>query len=211
MGIDWKKQFDEIFLVSLDRRPDRRENALNQLSNVGIVPRVFAAIDGSKLGLKDANNQFTPGMIGCFLSHYIIFHTAFYNNYTKILVFEDDCKLMNGFNGFMAKAFENMPVDCDFAYLGWYHYPHNNNKHTEVNKWWVKPSVVWGTQCYMVNSRKAIETIWQGIQEMKNQIDVQLNRMVLPNSGLNYYAIMPSCVSQYRTDSDVQNLRAGKL
>lgn len=201
--------FDRVYLVSMDKRPDRRSVALENLRAIGIEPEVFPAVDGTFLGLE--KRGMTGGMIGCFLSHYIIFREAYYKNLSRILVLEDDCKPMMGFNGFITRALNHIPHNWDFAYLGWYHHPDPKNKHIRVNTYWNKPNAVWGTHCYMVNTRRAIEVVWKGLQKMENQVDVQLNRMVLPVSGLNYYAVVPSAITQYKTKSDVQKGDLGRL
>lgn len=83
-----KLGFDEIYVINLERRPDRRERIESALDDLGIIYKTMKAIDGrlideeylNKLGIKSLPNYKDPyndrplnfGEIGCFLSHYFI-------------------------------------------------------------------------------------------------------------------------------------------
>uniref|UniRef100_A0A7N8XT15 Procollagen galactosyltransferase 2-like n=1 Tax=Mastacembelus armatus TaxID=205130 RepID=A0A7N8XT15_9TELE len=83
-----KMGFDEIFLINLKRRPDRRERMLSSLAVLGINATLTEAVDAlnsSQLramgvdmlpGYKDpySDRVLTRGEIGCFLSHYSIWN-----------------------------------------------------------------------------------------------------------------------------------------
>uniref|UniRef100_A0A2K6DKW9 Cerebral endothelial cell adhesion molecule n=1 Tax=Macaca nemestrina TaxID=9545 RepID=A0A2K6DKW9_MACNE len=80
--------FDEVFVISLARRPDRRERMLASLWEMEISGRVVDAVDGRMLnssairslgvdllpGYQDpySGRTLTKGEVGCFLSHYSI-------------------------------------------------------------------------------------------------------------------------------------------
>lgn len=80
--------FDEVYVINLQRRQDRRERIEATLEEMGVDFRVFEAVDGSKideefikkLGIKSvpdykdpySGRQMNYGEIGCFLSHYFI-------------------------------------------------------------------------------------------------------------------------------------------
>ena len=81
-----KLGFDEIFLVNLERRPDRRERMGFNIDMLGIDYKWVPAMDGRTIdedflareGIKmlpEFSEPFhgralTYGEIGCFLSHY---------------------------------------------------------------------------------------------------------------------------------------------
>ncbi|XP_045429619.1 inactive glycosyltransferase 25 family member 3 isoform X4 [Pipistrellus kuhlii] len=80
--------FDEVFVISLARRPDRRERMLSSLWEMEISGRVVDAVDGRALnssvlrslgvdllpGYQDpySGRSLTKGEVGCFLSHHAI-------------------------------------------------------------------------------------------------------------------------------------------
>ncbi|XP_033048474.1 inactive glycosyltransferase 25 family member 3 isoform X4 [Trachypithecus francoisi] len=87
-----KLGFDEVFVISLARRPDRRERMLASLWEMEISGRVVDAVDGRMLnssairslgvdllpGYQDpySGRTLTKGEVGCFLSHYSIWEEA---------------------------------------------------------------------------------------------------------------------------------------
>uniref|UniRef100_A0A673MMB0 Probable inactive glycosyltransferase 25 family member 3 n=1 Tax=Sinocyclocheilus rhinocerous TaxID=307959 RepID=A0A673MMB0_9TELE len=80
--------FDEIYLINLRRRPDRRDRMLWSLYELEIDAKVVAAVDGAALNSSDikilgvdllpgyydpfSGRTLTKGEVGCFLSHYYI-------------------------------------------------------------------------------------------------------------------------------------------
>ncbi|XP_053646558.1 glycosyltransferase 25 family member isoform X2 [Cherax quadricarinatus] len=103
-----KAGFDEIYLISLPRRPERRERMNLCFDELGLDVKLFDAVDGKKLnesylrelGVKQMNvykdpwskRDMTFGEIGCFLSHYFIWEDIVNNGYKKVLLFEDDIR-----------------------------------------------------------------------------------------------------------------------
>ena len=69
-----------VFLINLDRNPERLETARAALAPVGIVPERVAAVDGRALppgqlaqieaaAMVAIGRALSPGEVGCFLSH----------------------------------------------------------------------------------------------------------------------------------------------
>nr|XP_040142330.1 inactive glycosyltransferase 25 family member 3 isoform X2 [Ictidomys tridecemlineatus] len=87
-----KMGFDEVFVISLARRPNRRERMLSSLWEMEISGRVVDAVDGRMLnssilrslgvdllpGYQDpySGRTLTKGEVGCFLSHYSIWEES---------------------------------------------------------------------------------------------------------------------------------------
>lgn len=83
-----KLGFDQIYVINLERRPDRLNRIQSTLEDLNLDFKVFKAIDGKSinedyiknLGIKVVPNYRDPyydrslnyGEIGCFLSHYFI-------------------------------------------------------------------------------------------------------------------------------------------
>src|ERR1043165_9507950 len=112
-------EFDKIYLINLDQRPDRYEDSLLQLNSIGLKNVIrFPAINAKAMGItkRDLDN---PGLIGCFLSHYFILQEAVMNNYKRLLIFEDDVTFIKGFNEAFAYAKKQLPDDWEMVYLGY--------------------------------------------------------------------------------------------
>jgi GR25 family glycosyltransferase involved in LPS biosynthesis len=155
-------------------------------------------------------NKFTPGMLGCFLSHFSIIKDAVDKGYDKILIFEDDVKFMPGFDFMMDKALKEMPEDADFIWLGYnIHSQVKLEQIVEINKSWIRTPSHWGTHCYGILNRETIRKVYDGLREMKNQVDIQLILNVLPKQNINHYAVVPALVIQNsQFESDCQTRKA---
>jgi collagen beta-1,O-galactosyltransferase len=98
--INYKKKrtskigFDQIYIINLERREDRRKRMEQTLDELNLSYNMTKAIDGKKIDenyLKDLNIKIIPGYkdpysdrslnygeIGCFLSHYFIWKDVKY-------------------------------------------------------------------------------------------------------------------------------------
>ncbi|KAG7174641.1 Glycosyltransferase 25 family member-like [Homarus americanus] len=131
-----KAGFDQIYLISLVRRPERRERMKHCFDELGLDVKTFDAVDGKKLndsylrqlGVKQmttykdpwSKRDMTFGEIGCFLSHYFIWEDIVRNGYEKVLLFEDDIRFEPYFREKVKHMIyhANRLVDWDLIYLG---------------------------------------------------------------------------------------------
>lgn len=99
--------FDRIYVINLDRRPDRLTKCTVEFGNVGIkdVHRVS--------GIEDENPA-----IGCHLSHATCFADAIMNGCDRILIFEDDVEFFPNAYENMVNSFYDLPSNWDMFYLG---------------------------------------------------------------------------------------------
>uniref|UniRef100_A0A1I7ZVK3 Glycosyltransferase 25 family member n=1 Tax=Steinernema glaseri TaxID=37863 RepID=A0A1I7ZVK3_9BILA len=128
--------FDQIYLINLKRRPERRKkmNAILQL--LGIDYTYWEATDGNQLekdeyaekikimpGYEDPYYKRTlkKGEIGCFLSHYRIWKDVIEHNYQRVLVFEDDLRFLHNGTQRLLETMEDIDfheTEWDLIYLG---------------------------------------------------------------------------------------------
>jgi hypothetical protein len=88
--------FDKVYLLNLERDVDKYEVVKKKLDSLNIEFEVFKAIDGHKLNcslLKHGNK----GAVGCKMSYMQMFKNAKENNYSRILILEDDIFFLNDF------------------------------------------------------------------------------------------------------------------
>lgn len=196
---------EAMFLLNLERRPERRKHAEAQFKSIGLTGvKHWPAVDAKALGIQPMKNGMMPGMIGCYNSHRAIMKHCLDKHINSYVVFEDDIVFIAGFNDFLELAIENIPPDWEFIYLGCHEYK-NGAPLGFANDFWSIPCSVWGTQSFAIRGRSAIQKIYDGLATMEMQIDCQLSQIVLRGNKIKHYAIYPCAVwQQQELDSDVQ-------
>ncbi|XP_067662552.1 probable inactive glycosyltransferase 25 family member 3 isoform X2 [Haliotis asinina] len=129
--------FDQVYVINLRRRPERRERMIATLYELGIKAKFVDAVDGKLLndtymdslgidmlpGYADpySHRALTLGEIGCFLSHYFIWVEMMEKGYERILVFEDDVRFEAYFRKkfkYMLKEAQDHVPNWELIYLG---------------------------------------------------------------------------------------------
>lgn len=103
-----KMTLDTIFMINLERRPERRIKMERSFKEIGLTVEIVPAVDGQTLndeslqeigvrflpGYADPyhNRPMTKGEIGCFLSHFWIWEKMRMEKLNEILVLEDDIR-----------------------------------------------------------------------------------------------------------------------
>jgi len=128
---------DEIYMINLERRTDRRERMEYNFDLLGIDARYSPAVDGRDLTasyLQEQGISMLPGFsepyhdrplklgeIGCFMSHFNIWQDMITSGYETILVLEDDIR----FEPYFIEKFEALldelqerREDWDLAFIG---------------------------------------------------------------------------------------------
>ncbi|XP_067156513.1 procollagen galactosyltransferase 2 isoform X1 [Apteryx mantelli] len=132
-----KMGFDEIFMINLKRRKDRRDRMLRTLYEQEIAVKIVEAVDGKALntsqlkalsidmlpGYRDpySSRPLTRGEIGCFLSHYYIWKEVVNRELEKTLVIEDDVRFEHQFKRKLMKLMDDIEqaqLDWELIYIG---------------------------------------------------------------------------------------------
>ncbi|XP_056136293.1 procollagen galactosyltransferase 1-like isoform X2 [Lampris incognitus] len=132
-----KMGFDEVFMINLVRRTDRRERMLRTLYELGLSCKVTAAVDGKALNKSDVESMgiqmlpgykdpyhgrpLTKGELGCFLSHYNIWKEIVARGLKTSLVIEDDLRFEVFFKRRLQTLLhevETHKLDWDLIYIG---------------------------------------------------------------------------------------------
>ncbi|XP_031225466.1 inactive glycosyltransferase 25 family member 3 isoform X2 [Mastomys coucha] len=132
-----KMGFDEVFVISLARRPQRRARMLSSLWEMEISARVVDAVDGRTLnssilkhlgvdllpGYEDpySGRTLTKGEVGCFLSHYSVWEEVVARGLARVVVFEDDVRFKDNFPRRLERLMEDVltqKLSWDLIYLG---------------------------------------------------------------------------------------------
>ena len=118
------------FLINLDRHPDRLAVAQARLAQAGVRTERVAAVDGAALSPSERRaavarfhailargRLYTPGQIGCALSHHAIYRRMIDENIPAALVFEDDVLLTPEFPASLAAAKTLLDADRRQVFL----------------------------------------------------------------------------------------------
>ncbi|MFZ4772628.1 MAG: glycosyltransferase family 25 protein [Chlamydiia bacterium] len=91
------KFVDCVYVVNLESRPEKWDRTNKFLLDQGVKATRFIGVDGFDLSSEEqlliTNGNpfnFSPGQIGCYLSHISIYQHAFENNFDYIWICEDD-------------------------------------------------------------------------------------------------------------------------
>lgn len=107
---------DNVFIINLARRPEKLQRVLQHLEQHQLSAKIVSAMDGDAVrcqndvealgarilpgydaGHVNHNMPFTTGEVGCFLSHYTIWHHMVENEIPSALILEDDFDLQPDF------------------------------------------------------------------------------------------------------------------
>ncbi len=123
--------FDNVFVINLDRSPDRLRNIKTQLDEQDIKFKRVSAIDGKKLTKNDIEKNCTffakmfcpKNIIACAMSHKKVWREIIKSGRNYGMIFEDDCKITDNFKEKVRKCVEELNVfdkKWDFLYLGYF-------------------------------------------------------------------------------------------
>lgn len=126
-----KMGFDEVFMINLKRRGDRRERMLRALTEQEIECKIIAAVDGKAMNISEIHalgihmlpgysdpyhgRPLTKGELGCFLSHYNIWKEIVDRGLKTSLILEDDLR----FEIFFKRRLQNLLLELQSQSLDW--------------------------------------------------------------------------------------------
>lgn len=144
--------FEEVYYINLERRTDRKELFEKRSKEVGIDAVRFLAIepDPNDPLILNSTDPRKRWKLGCTLSHQEIIRTATKNNFKNVLIFEDDCIFLDGFEEKVSKCVNDLKnVEWDLMYFGGQ--PNNYCNKVTDNLYLMKNGGVYTTHAYAVN------------------------------------------------------------
>lgn len=195
--------FDNVYCINLDKRRDRWVEAESEFQKHNLRVERVSAIDGSLLDtssikmevLKDA---YIPGNVGCVLSHVKVIKDAKLNNYSRVLILEDDVAFEENFTERFTNEIMHLPEDWDMLYLSGNNL--NQDKLRKVNQYFYKTEFTYTTHCYAINS-KLYDIIIEGAAKLELPIDEFYRNYV--QQKYNCYIIRPHLSYQRAGYSDI--------
>ena len=177
--------FSSIHYINLDKRTDRREYSEKTFKKLKIKAKRFSAIKGKKG--KEAR-------IACKNSHLSIIKESSKNKENNVLILEDDCLFVNGFEKYLT-IFREIK-SWDMIFLGHCF----SSKKDKIQDNLFTMNKIFCTHAYAVNSTGYNKLI-KHLENSQQAIDHIYNSLL--NSDMKIYAICPSLVSQAPNKSDI--------
>lgn len=126
------KVFDKVYLINLEKDTYKYKIMKNKLDNLNIKFELFKAIDGNTLENCKLLRFGNKGAVGCKMSHMKIIENAKYNNYSKILILEDDLYFWNNFNERFNRLYKTL-MDIDENWKLIYFGAHNRTGERHID------------------------------------------------------------------------------
>tara|TARA_R110000787_G_scaffold136724_8_gene249274 strand:- start:586 stop:1194 length:609 start_codon:yes stop_codon:yes gene_type:complete len=184
--------FQNHYYINLTERIDRNQNAIEQLSKLGIQPNRMNAV------------KTEMGIVGCALSHLRCIQEAQINNYPYVCIFEDDIVIKNEhLLSRKVKKLINEPFDV-LMLSG------NNFRPFEEHDDYIKVSKCFTTGAYIIKAHYYdtwMKNLNEGIKLLlqTNNRDYSLD---MYNHQLqrqdNWWLITPICCYQMPDYSDIE-------
>ena len=150
---DLTNYFDAVYVVNLDRRPDRMRQFRDGLPSDWPFrePQRVQAIDGKKV---HAPEFWKPGggAWGCYRTHVRLIEDGLNNGLRRILLLEDDATFVDGFTAKVRQFLAAIPRDeWDMLYLGGQHLKEKKAVPTRINEHVYQPFNVNRTHAFAVD------------------------------------------------------------
>ena len=198
--------FQEAWVISLDRRPERLQEF--QDSYPSQLPRAnrFSAIDGKKV---PAPNWWTAGAgaWGCYKSHVSIIEDCLNRGVESVLIMEDDCQFEMDFDSVWQQYLNAIPSDWGMLYLGGQHLKTEEMKPYRVNDYWYTPYNVNRTHCYALKApfmQRVYEYLHPAKWKRSFHIDHHYGGLHEKQEGQVYCSSKWLC-AQRENESDIAN------
>lgn len=204
--VTFDRQYNRSDLAA---RPYRRFEAVNGYAIVDEVkdvvsPKTWIGLNFmQRMKSRIGDEQMTPGMIGCYLSHYAIFEEIVAEGLPWAVIFEDDAKIHPRI---YTKAISHIveqdgtyPADVDIVLLG-HHciggcYPGGPG--------YKRPKHFWGTHGYVISQAGAQKMLKLREPEITMQIDFFMSHLYR-NKQINIIALHPQYAGINDFGSDIQ-------
>lgn len=200
MNIDINNYRGELFVLNLERRPDRKEEARQEFARVGLLHQVtwIKATDGKLLDFPrtiSADQQIvSQGDLGCTRSHLHCACVAMEEGHPWYGVFEDDVVFHKDFVELFPEFLKNVPDDWDMIYFGGNH----DQPLQPVNRYVSRMTRTFTTHAMIVRS-----TIYDALIDVLNRVEKVDVAICSLHARYNCYVFQPHLAIQRPSYSDI--------
>lgn len=194
--------FEGVYYINLAQRTDRRELFEKRTAKLGINATRFEAIvpqpEYVQMLYEGHEDNTRAQKIGCTLSHQGIIRLAKEKGLKNVLIFEDDCLFLEGFNDKLSLSVRELEgFEWDLFYGGGE--PNNYMHQVSENLYMMKNSGgMYATHCYAVHER-FYETV---LSYEANKVAV-IDTLLMHICGVKMFASAELLAVQDCTYSDI--------
>ncbi len=186
-------QFEKIYCINLNKRPDRWEEVQGEFKKHSIDVERFAAIEGNP---NNTSTKIAMGHVGCVLSHYNIVKEAKEKDLDQVLIFEDDVVFIKGLQEKFEEIISQVPDDWDMLYFGG---NHNGIPLEMITDNVAKVEKTYTTHAYAIR-KPVYDVVLKMFPKLKHEVDVMYS---LLQSSFNCYVFRPHLAWQRDGYSDI--------
>jgi GR25 family glycosyltransferase involved in LPS biosynthesis len=195
--------FDNVYVINLDRRPDRLINIKQQFDKINCKFELIHAVDGKtiKCNKTVGNGWNYVGVTGCAYSHKKIYLDAIKHNYKNILIVEDDNIFSDDFIDYIKTYMKQVPDDWSLLYFGGNHQFKNKALNINVEK--IQHTLT--TNCYAIKTSvlpELLQFLPTETYKLEYPIDVLLTNL---QKKYNCYTSKPKLCWQLEDFSDIES------
>lgn len=161
-------QFEHIYLINLERRPDRLEAATKQLQSMGISFERIQAVDGDNINfeLTTSAHAWNKNSAALAMTTLNILKDAKEKGYKSILIFEDDIEFTYNAKYLLSKVKGLKNDEWDMLHFGTV----DKVRPTKYNNSWDKITNSFCCHAYAINSNCYDEYIKE-LEKLDRPID----------------------------------------
>jgi GR25 family glycosyltransferase involved in LPS biosynthesis len=186
--------FDKIFIINLERRPDRLEKVISNLDRINLSKyEIFTAVDGYSIG--------QTGWEGLRQTYIKIFNIIKNSGCNNFLLIEDDCEFNDNFQEEVEIYLREIPSDYDLIYFGGNHFSKPEHRFEKINSHVIRTYSTVTTHCIGF-STKNFGIIYDKITNEKDHVDLILAKL---QNELNTYSSIKNLTTQTPSHSDIEN------
>lgn len=190
---------NSIYVINLKERLDRKEHITTQLKKIDCENYIlFEGINGKSL---ENPTRMPSGMFGLIKTYLNMYNDWKKNPQENILIIEDDCVFVDGFNQKLEEYISNVPNDWGMLYFGANHNYHMGEKTTTINEKCIKLNNSYSAHCVLIKNHVFEELIF-GIQTFTIENDVMMANL---QKKYNAYSSSEALTTQLVSYSDIQN------
>ena len=136
--------FDHIYVLTLKRATERQAQIKKNLT--GLRYQFFFSVDKNDIDVNNLVNNsvydldagiknhryhkpMSKGQIACAMGHRMIYEDVIKNNFSKVLILEDDVAPVENFSENFSQVMNNLPFDWDLLY-----FDYSKNENTKLAK-----------------------------------------------------------------------------
>lgn len=185
-----------IIVISLERAKERREAIKSQLASLKLDAIIMDAIDGQNLSDEQKNKKlhleggyrygelFKPGEIGCTMSHINALKIAKENQWSYVIVLEDDIVLAEDFQKRIKFLFKILPSDWEHIYLSGI--PRLDFGYPNLQLMNVVPSIFTECNLAMIIRNVAYDKIINYLEKFETTADDSYNHLITTKQLISY-------------------------